>query len=188
MNLNVSKEALQTAADDIILDCIYSSKKYFNDADTLNGKHVFITNCSIFLSGLTGFVGIVGAGSFQESVELTFPSIKHRILVFSIFGFCSFVVSGLNLLLKSQDYASKAVAARNIAGEYLALRKRVSFFKNLNLPDLDIEKAVELLKGFNESIINIDHMNPPLFDEASYTKAQLGIERGEAKYDTDKSK
>ncbi|KAJ3251055.1 hypothetical protein HK103_002906 [Boothiomyces macroporosus] len=156
----------------IIEDCTYSSKKYFNDADTLHARHESISNYSTFLSGFTGVTGMVGVGSFQETMMKKFPSMNIG----------GFTVSGLNILLKSQDHLSKSVAARKIGGEYLSLRKRVQFFMNLELPNIEIDGAIKSLKEFKETNIDIDNRNPPLFYAASFTKAQEGIERGEATY------
>ena len=183
---NVSKDDIKKEANKIIEVCTYSYKKYFNDADTLNAKHGSVSNYSIFLSGLIGFAGVAGTGSLQESFVQTFPSMKYRMLVFGLCGIGNFVVYGLSILLKNQDYSSKAVAARNIGGEYLGLKKRIEVFKNLELPNLGINDAIKSLKAFNETIIDIDNRNPPLFDTASFTKAQEGIRRGEAAYDVEK--
>ena len=181
-NQNVNKEDIKTVSDNIIEDCTYSSKKYFNEADTLAAKHSKISNYSIFLSGLTGVSGIAGTGNFHEIGVMNISNTKFRVLALGICSLGGFVVSGLNVLLKSQDYLSKAVEARKIAGEYLALRKRVELFQRLKLPGIEIGNAIESLKVFNETIIDIDKRNPPLFDKTSFTKAQGGIKSGEANY------
>lgn len=179
---NVNKGDIKTASYNIIEDCNYSSKKYFNEADTLAAKHGNLSNYSIFLSGLTGVIGITGAGNLHEKGVLNISNTKYRVLTLGICSLGGFVVSGLNVLLKSQDYLTKSIVARNIAGEYLALRKRVEVFQRLELPSIEIGNAIESLKAFNETIIGIDKRNPPLFDNTSFTKAQAGIKSGEANY------
>jgi hypothetical protein len=160
-------ELLQKEAKRIEEDCIYSAKSHFNAEAVWKKWHYII-----------GIPAILTAVIISSMFLKTYLS--ERIII--IIGIIGAILTSLLTFLKPYE---KANEHHNAGAEYLHLRTSVRQFRELEIINIDYNKAVVKLKEFadKQRELNRLSMGIPLH---AFKKAKKGIENGEADYKIDK--
>jgi len=152
--------ALRKEAERLEEDSTYSSKGHFNAADTWVRRHYFLGVPATILGA------IAGATLIRSQPELA-----------TCLTLLASLLTGLMTFLKPNEQASMH---RTAAGQFLALRKDLHFFREVEL--LDTKKLNEMpgkLKALLSSCNELNQKSPSI-PRRAFVAARRGIEDGEA--------
>jgi len=177
---NNLRNSLEDQCKNIIEDCEYGSKKYFNEKDFLDRDRRRINFWfNLFSTGLAGAAGGAAILPYFES---------HPRIKFIAVGLLSISSAFVSAFRSSLDYDKQINECNDIANNYLSLKKRVIFFSRVKLPSQEPEKLVNEVEAFVGEGTEIDRKNPPLIYQESWVNAKKGVEAGESIYRTDNEK
>lgn len=158
-------DALRREAARLEEDAVYSSKGHFNAEETWMRRHYWLGIPATVLGA------VAGAALVKSHPDLA--------TAFALFGS---LLTGLMTFLKPNE---RAASHRAAAGQFLALRNDVRFFREVEL--LQWERADSLPDRLKALATTRNELNlkSPGIPRRAFTAARRGIEEGESTHQVD---
>ncbi len=158
--------ALRREAERIEEDATYSSKSHFNAEDTWVRRHYWLGVPA------TALAAIAGAALIKSQPEWA-----------SAFTLLASLLTGLMTFLKPNERAAMHRAA---AGQFLALKNDVRFFREIELMQVErLNEMPERLRALAAARNELNQKSPSI-PRRAFVAARRGIEEGEATHKVDK--
>jgi hypothetical protein len=158
--------ALRREAERIEEDATYSSKSHFNAEGTWERRHYWLGIPA------TALAAIAGATLIKSQPELA-----------STCALAASLLTGLMTFLKPNE---RAALHRAAAGQFLALRNDVRFFREIELLQTDrLDELPETLTRLSATRNELNQKSPSI-PRGAFVAARKGIEVGEATHKVDK--
>ena len=159
-------DALRKEAERLEEDALYSSKGHFNAEDTWVRRNYWLGVPATVLGA------VAGATLIKSQPEWA-----------TAFTLLASLLTGLMTFLKPNEHAALHRAA---AGQFLALRNEVRFFREIELLQSDrLDEFSERLKALSVARNDLN-LKSPSIPRRAFVAARKGIEEGEATHKVDK--
>lgn len=158
--------ALSREAERIEEDATYSSKGHFNAEDTWVRRNYYLGIPATVLGA------VAGATLIKNQPELA-----------TVFTLLASLLTGLMTFLKPNERAAMHRAA---AGQFLALRNEVRFFREVELAQPNIPDGLPERLKLLSTMRNELNLKSPGIPRRAFIAARKGIEEGEAIHKVDR--
>lgn len=158
--------ALSREAERIEEDATYSSKGHFNAEDTWVRRNYYLGIPATVLGA------IAGATLIKNQPDLA-----------TVFTLLASLLTGLMTFLKPNERAAMHRAA---AGQFLALRNEVRFFREVELSQYNIPDGLQERLKLLSTTRNELNLKSPSIPRRAFLAARKGIEEGEAIHKVDR--
>ena len=159
-------DALRKEAERLEEDALYSSKGHFNAEDTWVRRNYWLGVPATVLGA------VAGATLIKSQPEWA-----------TAFTLLASLLTGLMTFLKPNE---RAALHRAAAGQFLALRNEVRFFREIELLQSDrLDEFSERLKALSVARNDLN-LKSPSIPRRAFVAARKGIEEGEATHKVDK--
>ena len=169
--VRVSQEGVKKIIEEakrIEEDCLYSSKRQFETANTWMRIHYWIGIPA------TVFSAIAGVSILSQSNS------------YIIAGFLAIMVAALIAVSTFLNPNEKATLHHNAGNRYNALKEKARYFYQIEcINNADFQQLKEKLKELSRKKEELNK-DSPLTHRKAYEKAKKGIQNGEADYNVDK--
>lgn len=158
--------ALQREAERLEEDALYSSKGHFNAEDAWERRNYWLGVPATVLGA------VAGAALIKSQPDLAIA-----------FTLLASLLTGLMTFLKPNE---RAALHRAAAGQFLALRNKARFFREIELlQSARLDDLIERLKGLSAERNELN-LKSPSIPRRAFVSARKGIEEGEATHNVDK--
>lgn len=145
-------------------DAEHSAKRHFNASYIWSWIHYLIG------IPMTICAALAGIDAFSETPEWA--------------GYLALATATLGALQTFMNPSGKSADHKGSGDEYLALRNKTRFFREIELADLEKIKAVQHIKELAEGRDNLNSISPST-PSIAFWLAKKGIDKGQTKYRVD---
>jgi hypothetical protein len=163
-------------------DAVLGMKTMHNEKDALAARgrlwNILVTVCQ-------GILLLFSAGTALDQAIEALQEGKNSPLLLGLVVALQILVAALEGVVRATNYSRRALKCKQVASEYDELNARSRHFREHSLPYCSLDFASDRLEQFVEKRLDINKRRPELWKKESYLRAQEGIRRGEAKYESD---